>query len=72
MRWSFGWSVHGSRRRAKRGIHDAEVRHLIRTGTLRRTAEENVWLSENRYLRVVYRIEPCNIYLITPMYQRRP
>lgn len=53
-------------------IHDSEVRHLIGTGTLRRTAEENVWLSQNQYLQVVYRVEPYTIYQVTAMYQRRP
>ena len=66
----FHLKYHAFDRGRQRGITKMEARALIRTATLLRTAESNVWVSQNRYLRVVYRVERCNVYLISLMYTR--
>ncbi len=61
---------HARKRRWERGISEFEIRETIRVGTLRWIGREQKWESENRYQKIMYRVKPCNIFLITVMYQR--
>jgi hypothetical protein len=63
--------IHGHQPMVGRGLPEVEIRLAIRTGTLRSIGRGNKWSSENRILRVIYRVRPCNIYLITVMDRRR-
>ena len=58
---------HGGRRQLQRGISREEIREAIFRGTLRRRRDR--WEAQFRYLKVVFRMRPCNIYLITVYYR---
>ena len=60
-------SQHAKKRQLQRGVTREEIREVIFRGRLRN--RRGSWEAENRFLFVVFRLRPCNIFLITVHYK---
>lgn len=59
---------HAKSRRAQRGITDAESPIAIAKGQLKKRRDR--WEANHAYVTVVFRVAPCNIFIITVFYRR--
>jgi hypothetical protein len=60
---------HARRRQAQRGIGDSEIRNTIFTGTIKE--RDGRWEAKSSYIKVVFFLRPCTIFIITVHYLRR-
>ena len=51
----------------QRGISNDEIRTAVFRGTLRN--RRGSWVAEFRYLTIVFRLRPCNMFIITVHYR---
>jgi hypothetical protein len=59
---------HAKMRQAQRGITDGDIREAIANGTLGKRRDR--WEARTAYVTVVFRLAPCNIFIITVFYPR--
>ncbi|HEX9709980.1 MAG TPA: DUF4258 domain-containing protein [Candidatus Thermoplasmatota archaeon] len=59
---------HAKRRQAQRGITDDDIRRAIYTGPLKR--RRDIWQARASFVKVVFRMAPSNIFIITVFYRR--
>lgn len=61
-------TLHAKDRLRERGIALDELRRTVLRGTLEERG--GVWVAEDAVFRIVFRLAPCNIFIVTAMYRR--